>query len=108
MDRAVMRAAQRDRELIAGPAAERTRLQVAKMMRVGWPSTADEAWLFCDIAKVLPIAIAAGGGDGGGAPFVFPPRGGGGGGGRSPHFLGLPPAHHRRLFLKRAFQQRRG
>src|SRR5262249_58986913 len=79
MDRAVMRAAQRDRELIAGPAAERTRLQVAKMMRVGWPAAADEAWLFRDIAKVLPIAIAAGGGEEGGDRFGFRSAGEGGG-----------------------------
>ena len=58
MDRSVMRAAQRDREFIAGPAAERTRLQVAKMMRVGWPAAADETRLFGDVAKMLSIAIA--------------------------------------------------
>jgi hypothetical protein len=57
MDRSVMRAAQRDREFIAGPAAERARLQVAKMMRVGWPATADEARLLGDMAKMLPVAI---------------------------------------------------
>jgi hypothetical protein len=56
MDRAVMRAAQRDREFIAGAAAERARLQVAKMMRVGWSAAADKARLFGDIAKVLSIA----------------------------------------------------
>ena len=33
MDRAMMRAAERDGEFIAGLAAERPRLQVAKMMR---------------------------------------------------------------------------
>ena len=50
MDRAVMRAAQRDCEFIAGSAAERARLQVANMMRVGWLATADEAWLLGDRA----------------------------------------------------------
>ena len=34
MDRAVMRAAERDGEFVAGLAAERARLQVPKMMRV--------------------------------------------------------------------------
>src|SRR5262249_32850498 len=58
MDRAVMDTAEGHGEFIAGPAAERARLQVAKMMRVGWLATADEARLLGDIAKVLPIAIA--------------------------------------------------
>src|SRR5262249_59201778 len=64
MDRAVMDTAQRHGEFIAGPAAECTRLQVAKMMRVRWPATADEARLFGDIAKVLSVTIAAGRGNG--------------------------------------------
>src|SRR5262249_41885186 len=59
MDRAVMRAAQRHGEFVADPAAERARLQVAKMMRVGWCATADEARLFGDIAKVLAVAITS-------------------------------------------------
>src|SRR5262249_11986646 len=58
MDRAVMRAAQRHGKLIARPAAERARLQIAKMMRVGWSAAADKARLFGDIAKVLAVAIA--------------------------------------------------
>src|SRR5262249_61228855 len=57
MDRAVMDTAEGHGEFIAGPAAERARLQVAKMMRVGWPATADKARLFGDIAKVLWVAI---------------------------------------------------
>ena len=57
MDRAVMDTAEGHGEFIAGPAAERARLQVAKMMRVGWPAAADETRLFGDIAKVLSIAI---------------------------------------------------
>jgi hypothetical protein len=57
MDRAVMDTAKGHGEFIAGPAAERARLQIAKMMRVGWLATADEAWLFSNRAKVLAIAI---------------------------------------------------
>src|SRR5262249_44545204 len=57
MDRAMMDTTQRHGEFVAGPAAERTRLQVTKMMRVGWPAAADETWLLGDIAKVLPVAI---------------------------------------------------
>ena len=57
MDRAVMRTAERDGEFIAGSAAERARLQIAKMMRVGWPAAADEARLLGDIVKMLPVAI---------------------------------------------------
>jgi hypothetical protein len=57
MDRAVMDTAEGHGEFIAGPAAERARLQIAKMMRVGWPATADKARLLGDIAKMLPVAI---------------------------------------------------
>jgi hypothetical protein len=64
MDRAMMDTAEGHGEFIAGPAAERARLQVAKMMRVGWSAAADEARLFGDVAKVLSIAIAAGCGNG--------------------------------------------
>ena len=58
MDRAMMRAAERDGEFIAGLAAERPRLQVAKMMRIGLFAAADETRLSGNIAKVLPVAIA--------------------------------------------------
>ena len=58
MDRAMMRAAERHGEFIAGFAAERPRLQVAQMMRIGLFAAADEAWLFGDRAKVLAVAIA--------------------------------------------------
>ena len=58
MDRAMMRAAERNGEFIAGFAAERPRLQVAKMMRIGLFAAADETRLLANIAKVLPIAIA--------------------------------------------------
>ena len=58
MDRAVMRAAERDGEFIADFAAERPRLQVAKMMRIGLFAAADETRLLANIAKVVPVAIA--------------------------------------------------
>jgi hypothetical protein len=54
----VMRAAERDGEFVARFAAERPRLQVAKMMRIGLFAAADETRLLGDIAKVLPVAIA--------------------------------------------------
>ena len=57
MDRAVMDTAEGHGEFIAGSTAERARLQVAKMMRVGWSAAADEARLLGDIAKVLAVAI---------------------------------------------------
>ena len=53
----MMDTAERHGELIAGLAAERARLQVTQVMRVGWLAPADEAWLLGDRAKVLPIAI---------------------------------------------------
>ena len=58
MDGAMMRAAERDGEFIAGLAAERPRLQVAKMMCVRLFAAADEARLLGNIAKVLAVAIA--------------------------------------------------
>jgi len=58
MDRAVMRAAEWDGEFVAGFAAERPRLQVAKMMRIGLFAAADETRLLGDITKVLPVTIA--------------------------------------------------
>jgi hypothetical protein len=58
MDRAMMDTAERHGEFIAGLTAERARLQVAKVMRVGWLAATDEAWLPGDTAKVLPVAIA--------------------------------------------------
>ena len=45
MDGAVMRAAERDGEFVARFAAERPRLQVAKMMRIGLFAAADETRL---------------------------------------------------------------
>ena len=58
MNRAVMRAAERDGEFIARLAAERPRLQVAQMMRIGLLAAADETRLLGNIAKVLPVSIA--------------------------------------------------
>src|SRR5262249_42311215 len=58
MDGAVMRAAERDGEFVAGFATERPRLQVAKMMRIGLFAAADETRLLGDITKVLPVTIA--------------------------------------------------
>jgi hypothetical protein len=58
MDRAVMRAAERDGEFVACFAAERPWLQVAKMMRIGLFAAADETRLLGDITKVLRVTIA--------------------------------------------------
>src|SRR5262249_15799516 len=58
MDGAMMRAAERDGELVARLGAERPRLQVAKMMRIGLFAAADETCLLGDISKVLPVAVA--------------------------------------------------
>jgi len=58
MDRAVMRAAERDGEFVARFAAERPWLQVAKMMRIGLLASADETSLLGDITQVLPVTIA--------------------------------------------------
>src|SRR5262249_42925873 len=63
MDRAVMRAAERDGEFVARFAAERPRLQIAKMMRIGLFAPADETCLLGDITQVLPITIATRRGD---------------------------------------------
>src|SRR5215475_9279622 len=58
MDRAVMRAAERHGEFVARFAAERPRLQVAKMMRIGLFAAANEARLLGDKTKVLWVTIA--------------------------------------------------
>jgi hypothetical protein len=57
MNGAVMDAAERHREFIAGLAAERPWLQVSKVMRVRWLAAANEAGLSGDKAQVLPVAI---------------------------------------------------
>jgi hypothetical protein len=58
MDRAVMRAAERDGEFVACFAAERPWLQVAKMMRIGLFAAADETCLLGDITQVLRVTVA--------------------------------------------------
>ena len=58
MDRAMMLPAERHGKFIAGLAAERPRLQVAEMMRIGLFAAADEARLLGNIAKVLAVSIA--------------------------------------------------
>src|SRR5262249_4645383 len=58
MDRAMMAAAERDGEFIAGLAAQRPRLQIAEMMRIGLFAAADEACLLGNITKVLAVSIA--------------------------------------------------
>ena len=58
MDRAVMRAAERDGEFIAHFAAERPRLQVAEMMWIGLFAAADQTRLLGNIAKMLAVTIA--------------------------------------------------
>ena len=58
MDRTVMRAAERNGELIAHFAAERPRLQVAKMMRVGLLAAAHQTPLLANIVKMVSVAIA--------------------------------------------------
>src|SRR5215468_4900924 len=58
MDGAVMRAAEGHGEFVARFAAERPRLQVAKMMRIGLFAPADETCLLSNITKVLPVTIA--------------------------------------------------
>ena len=58
-----MDAAERDRELVARLAAERARLHVAQVMRVGRLAAADQAGLLGDVAQVVPVAVAARCGD---------------------------------------------
>src|SRR5262245_13810918 len=58
MHRAMMDAAERHGKFIARLAAERTRLQVAQVMGIGWLPATDEARLLHDVAKVLAAAIA--------------------------------------------------
>jgi hypothetical protein len=70
MDGAMMDTAQRHGEFIAGPAAERARLQVAKVMRIGWLAAADEARLLGDRARVLAITIPPRRGNRGHGPVV--------------------------------------
>src|SRR6516225_6663797 len=57
MDRAVMRAAERDGEFVARFAAERPWLQIAKMMRIGLFAPTDETCLLSNISQVLSVTI---------------------------------------------------
>ena len=59
MHQPMMDAAERDREFVAGLAAERARLQVPQMMRIRGLAAADQAGLLGDVTKVLAVAIAA-------------------------------------------------
>ncbi len=58
MDFAVVHAAERDGELVAGLAPQRAWLCVAQMVRIGWLATADEARLLGDVAQVVLVAVA--------------------------------------------------
>src|SRR6516225_1050750 len=58
MDGAVMRAAERDGEFVARFAAERPRLQVAKMMRIGLFAAASETRLLRYTTKLLSVTLA--------------------------------------------------
>src|SRR5215831_3070450 len=58
MHRTVMPAAERDRELIADLAAERTGLGESEVVGVRRLAATQEARLLGDVAKVLPVAIA--------------------------------------------------
>src|SRR5215471_15403957 len=59
MNRAVMNSTQRNREFIAGFAAEGPRLRIAEMVRVRWFAAADEAGLLGDETKVFAVAVTA-------------------------------------------------
>src|SRR5262245_20934749 len=59
MNGAVVRAAKRYSEFVAGPAAERPRLHVSKMMGVRWLAAACEALLSSDKAQVRAVTIAS-------------------------------------------------
>jgi len=53
MHQPVMDAAERDHEFVARFAAERSRLQIAQVMRIRWLAAADQARLLGDMAKVI-------------------------------------------------------
>ena len=60
MNRAMMRAAERDGEFIAGFAAERTRLHESQVVRIRRFARTQEARLPGDKSKVLFVAVAPG------------------------------------------------
>jgi len=55
MDLTVMRTTERHRELIAQLATEGTRLREAQVVRIRRPPTANQAWLFHDMADMLSL-----------------------------------------------------
>jgi hypothetical protein len=59
MDLAVVGAAQRDSEFVAGFAAERAGLQVPEMMRIRWLPAAEQTCLLGNIPQMLPVAVSA-------------------------------------------------
>ena len=59
MHRTMMPATEWDRELIADLAAERARLREPEVMGIRGLAAAHETRLLGDVAKVLPVAIAA-------------------------------------------------
>src|SRR5215813_6948080 len=63
MHRAMMPAAERDRELIADLAAERAGLGKSEVVGVRGLAAAQQTGLLGDVAQVLPVAIATRGGD---------------------------------------------
>src|SRR5262249_60375540 len=63
MHRPMMPSTERDRELIADLAAERTGLGETKVVGIRGLAAAHETGLLGDVAKVLPVAIATRGGD---------------------------------------------
>src|SRR5262245_20938096 len=63
MHRTMMPATERDRELIADLAAERTWLGKSEVVGIRWLAAAQETRMLGDIAQVLPVAIAPRGSD---------------------------------------------
>ena len=59
MDFAMVATAQRDGELIADLAAERSTLRETQMMGVGWTSTTNQTRLLRDIPDVVAVADTA-------------------------------------------------
>ena len=55
MDLAMMRATERDRELVADLACERSTLSEPQMMRIGWSAAANKAWLLDDVPPMITV-----------------------------------------------------
>src|SRR5262245_19247185 len=60
MQRTMMPATERDREIIADLAPKRTRLRECEVVGVRGPAAAQQAGLLRDVAQMLPVAIAPG------------------------------------------------